>query len=186
MMATELMACHVPQDPAFPEPTKGYMVSSMVFYEQGFGILAHRFLRSLLQYYTLELHNLTPSREMHIATFMTLCEAYHGVEPEFGMWNYFFCVVIHVKSRHGVDPYLDIPRPRLMKGWQKKWFYFDIPTFTGSCPIALPSWGDGVTKRDLNKLQPMHDALQELRWEGLTGGIFREGEKKLGVPSDGW
>jgi hypothetical protein len=60
MMAAELMACDVPQDPAFPEPTKGYMVSSMVFYEQGFGILAHRFLRSLLQYYTLELHNLTP------------------------------------------------------------------------------------------------------------------------------
>jgi hypothetical protein len=26
-------------------------------------------------------------------------------------------------SGHGVDPYLEIPMPRLMKGWQKKWFY---------------------------------------------------------------
>jgi hypothetical protein len=31
--------------------------------------------------------------------------------------------VIHIMSGHGVDPYLEIPMPRLMKGWQKKWFY---------------------------------------------------------------
>jgi hypothetical protein len=31
--------------------------------------------------------------------------------------------VIHVKSRQGVDPYLEIHMCRSMKGWQKKWFY---------------------------------------------------------------
>jgi hypothetical protein len=55
--------------------------------------------------------------------------------------------VIHVKSGHGVDPYLDIHMPKSMKGWQKKWFYMrndtstPLPVFTGSRPIRLPSWG---------------------------------------------
>jgi hypothetical protein len=26
---------------------------------------------------------------MHIAAFMTLCEAYMGIEPHFDLWNYF-------------------------------------------------------------------------------------------------
>jgi hypothetical protein len=25
-----------------------------------------------------------------MATFMTLCEAYMGIEPHFDLWNYFF------------------------------------------------------------------------------------------------
>jgi hypothetical protein len=41
--------------------------------------------------------------------------------------------------------------------------------FTGSRPIPLPSWGDGVARNDLGKLQPMREALQQVRQEGLTG-----------------
>jgi hypothetical protein len=83
--------------------------------------------------------------------------------------------VIHVKSRHGVDPYFDIPMPRSIKGWQKKWFYLrndasaPLPTFTGSRPIPLPSWGGGVARRYLGKLQPRRKVLQQLRQERLTG-----------------
>jgi hypothetical protein len=99
-----------------------------------------------------------------------------GVDPEFDLWNYFFCVrrpqdtgmVIHVKSKHGVDPYFNIDMPRSMKGWRKKWFFLrnnasvPLPPFNGSHPVPLPSRGDGVTRRDLGKLQPMHEALQQL------------------------
>jgi hypothetical protein len=93
----------------------------------------HWFLCSLLHHYVLELHNLTPSWILHIATFMTLCEAYMGIDPHFGMWNYFFHVrhpqdpdaeltisggaIIHINFRHGIDPYFDIDMPILMKGW---------------------------------------------------------------------
>jgi hypothetical protein len=55
---------------------------------------------------------------------------------------------------------------RSMKGWQKKLFYLRndastlLPAFTGSRPVPLPSWGDEVARRDLRKLQPMHEALQ--------------------------
>jgi hypothetical protein len=73
-------------------------MSFMAFYEWGFDMPSHRFLRSLLQYYGLELDNLTRSRVLHIAAFMTLCEAYMGVDPELDLWNNFFRV------RHLQDP----------------------------------------------------------------------------------
>jgi hypothetical protein len=52
----------------------------------------YQFLRSLVQYYSLELHHLTPSGILHIAAFVTLCEAYMGIDPYFSLWNYFFHV----------------------------------------------------------------------------------------------
>jgi hypothetical protein len=183
MIAAELAACRVPEDPVFPAPTDRYVVTFMAFYERGFGVPSHQFLRSLLWYYRLELHNLTPSGVLHIASFMTLCKACMGVDPKFNMLKYFFrvrhpqgldmeltvleCSCIHVKFGHGVDPYFNILVPILMKGMQKKWFYMrndastPLLTLTDSPPIPLPSWGDGVARRDLSKLQPMCEALQQ-------------------------
>jgi hypothetical protein len=60
---------------------------------------SHRFFCSLLQFYGLELHHLTPLGILHIAAFVTLCEAYMGIEPHFDLWNYFF----HVQLRPGSD-----------------------------------------------------------------------------------
>jgi hypothetical protein len=157
------------------------VVSFVVFYEWGFGMPPHGFLHSLLRYYGLELHHLTPSGVLHIAAFVILCEAYLGIDPDFDLWNYFFRVrrpldpeaelmisggmIIHVKSGHGVDPYPEILMAMSMKGWWKKWFYLRndpsvlLPMFTGIHPIPLPSWGDGVATNDLGKLQPLREAL---------------------------
>jgi hypothetical protein len=79
MMAAEHMACHVLEDPAFPAPTDGYVVTVMTFYELEFGAPSHRFLHSLLRYYGVELHSLTSSGVLHIASFMTSYEAYLGL-----------------------------------------------------------------------------------------------------------
>jgi hypothetical protein len=49
-----------------------------------------QFLRSLLQFYGPELHYLTLSGILHMAAFVTLCEAYMGIEPHFDLWNYIF------------------------------------------------------------------------------------------------
>jgi hypothetical protein len=100
------------------------MVSFMAFYEWGFGMPPHQFLRSLRRYYDLELHHLTPSRVLHITAFMTLCEAYLGIDLELDLWKYFFHVwhshdpkgelticggtIIHVKAGHEVHPLLDL------------------------------------------------------------------------------
>jgi hypothetical protein len=44
----------------------------------------------MLQFYGLELRHLTSSWILHMAAFMTLCEAYMGIEPHLNLWNYFF------------------------------------------------------------------------------------------------
>jgi hypothetical protein len=57
----------------------------------------------------------------------------------------------------------------------KKWFYLrnnadaPLPTFTGNLLVPQPNWGYGVAKKDLGKLQPLREVIQQLRQEGLTG-----------------
>jgi hypothetical protein len=68
----------------------GYVMACSTFYKRGFGAPSHRFLRLLLLFYGLELHHLTPSGVLHIVAFVTLCEAYMGIEPHFNLWNYFY------------------------------------------------------------------------------------------------
>jgi hypothetical protein len=161
MVVVEFEACWVPEDPSFPSPVGGYMVSIMTFYEWGFHMPPHRFLHSPLRYYDLKLHHLTPSGVLHIAAFMTPYEAYLGIDPELDLWKFFFHVrhlqdpeaeltifgatVIHVKAGHGVHPYLKIYLPGSMKGWWKKWVYLKngtsapLPLFIGGRPVPLPS-----------------------------------------------
>jgi hypothetical protein len=92
MAAAELEACRMPEDPMFPTPAEGYVVSFVAFYEWGFSMPPHRFLCSLLWYYSLELHQLSPSGVLHITAFMTLCEAYLWIDPKLDLWKHFFCV----------------------------------------------------------------------------------------------
>jgi hypothetical protein len=112
----------------------------------------HPFLRSLLWYYGLELHHLTPSGVLHIAVFITLCEAYLGVDLDLDLRKYFFCVrrlqdpeaeltisrgtVIHVKSGHGVDPYLEIPMPQFFLENDES---TPLPAFSSGRPVPLTS-----------------------------------------------
>jgi hypothetical protein len=39
----------------------------------------------------------------------------------------------------------------------------------GKCPTFQPSWGYGVSRKDICKPQPMRDVLQSLLQDGLTG-----------------
>jgi hypothetical protein len=190
LLAAVLEACWVPENPAFPTHAEGYMVSFMTIYERGFGVPPHQFLRSLLRYYGLEIHHLTPLGVWHIVAFMTLCEAYLGINPNLDLSKYFFRVhhqqdpeaelmisggtVIHVRLGHRVDPYLEIPMPSSLKLWRKKWFYLKndnsapLPAFTDGHPVPLTSWGEGVARKYLSKIQPLREYLQQLWQEGLT------------------
>jgi hypothetical protein len=60
------------------------------FYERGFGVPLHRFIRSFLRSNGLELHHLTPLRILHMAAFVALCETYIGIEPPLNRWSHFF------------------------------------------------------------------------------------------------
>jgi hypothetical protein len=83
----ELAACRVPEDPSSPTPAGGYVVACMTFYKRGFGEPSHQFLRSLLLWsYGLELHHMTTSGILHMVAYVTLCEAYIGIQPHFNLW----------------------------------------------------------------------------------------------------
>jgi hypothetical protein len=90
MTVVEFMTCCVPEEPISPVQAGGYVVACAAFYERGFGVRAHQFLHSFLQFYALELHHLTTSGILHMVALVTLCEAYMGIEPHFNLWNYFF------------------------------------------------------------------------------------------------
>jgi hypothetical protein len=120
LLAVELANCHVPTDPASPALVVGYVAVCSSFYHRGFGVPSHQFLCLLLLFYGLELHHLTPLGILHITTFITLCEAYMGIEPHFNLWNYFCIrfwldsgtetvvwgyVDVYIRTGGEVDPY---------------------------------------------------------------------------------
>ena len=60
---------------------------------RGVGFPIHPFLRALLEYYSLQLHNLTPASILHIAGFIALCELFLGCEAHFELWRKLFYLV---------------------------------------------------------------------------------------------
>jgi hypothetical protein len=60
------------------------------FYERGFGLPLHPFVRGLLFFYGLEIQNLHPNSILHLACFITLCEAFLGVDPHWKLRRYLF------------------------------------------------------------------------------------------------
>ena len=71
----------VPGEEEFPQPHPGEVVSFLTFHERGLGYPAHWFLRGLLNEWDLELQHLNPMGVLHIAGFITVCEAFLGMEP---------------------------------------------------------------------------------------------------------
>ena len=53
----------------------------------------HPFLRGLLEFYGLQLHNFTPASILHIAGYVALCELFLGCEAHFELWKRLFCLI---------------------------------------------------------------------------------------------
>jgi len=60
------------------------------FVERGLAIPACDFLRSLLFFWGVQLHHLTPDSVLHIAIFVQLCEAFLGIHPHFDLFKSLF------------------------------------------------------------------------------------------------
>jgi hypothetical protein len=126
-----------------------------------------------------------------MVAFVTPCEAYMGIEQHFNLWNYFFraqlrqgsgvdvpalgSVDIFIRSGHGVDIYFHLPMSGPPNGWQKVWFLLrndtdaPLPVFTGSRSIPQPNWGYNVAQRDLRRLQPQDEVVQQFLRGELMG-----------------
>ena len=66
---------------AFPRPRADEVVSFLAFHERGLGYPVQWFLCGLLNEWGLELQHLNPTRVLHIAGFVTVCEAFLMMEP---------------------------------------------------------------------------------------------------------
>jgi len=64
-----------------PNPPPSYVVCLLAFLDQGFGIPASWFMRALVHYYGVELHNFNPNSIMQVVIFATVCEGYLGIPP---------------------------------------------------------------------------------------------------------
>jgi hypothetical protein len=80
----------VPPSGADPAPPLGYVLSFVSFHEWGFGVPASRFMRALLHYYGVELHNLNPNSIAQAAIFAVVCEGFLGIDPHWDLWTHLF------------------------------------------------------------------------------------------------
>ncbi|KAK1663187.1 hypothetical protein QYE76_051346 [Lolium multiflorum] len=81
------------------------------------------------------LHQLTPNYILHVSIFITLCECFLGVQPNWALWKRIFC--LHRNGSHGVAyniggvvicvrsdvEYFDVKFPDSVQGWRKRWLY---------------------------------------------------------------
>jgi hypothetical protein len=117
-----------------------------------------------------------------MAAFVTLCEAYIGIEPPMNLLSHFFQaqlwhdsgmgaaslgsrdVLVHSGPR--ANSHFSVPQPDPSVGWWKAWFLLmdeadaPLPTIMGGCPIPDPDWEHGVARADFPQLQP----LLEIVW----------------------
>jgi hypothetical protein len=126
-----------------PTPPPGYVVSFIPFHERGFGVPASRFMRALLHYYWVELHNFNPNSIVQAAIFAAVCEGFLGIDPHWDLWLHLFTVEffaltmeakkIRMAVRAGgctlqlrpgrVQQYILASLATSNKGWQNRWFY---------------------------------------------------------------
>ncbi|KAK1601294.1 hypothetical protein QYE76_016751 [Lolium multiflorum] len=175
-----------PSEESYPTPPMGYRVSFIDHLIRGLSAPIHHFLRGLLFVYGLQLHHLTPNSILHISIFISLCEAFLGVQPNWALWKrIFFCrrngspnvayniggVVISVRPT--VD-YFDVKLPDSVQGWRKKWLYIqeenhgcaedNIPPFDGAEKILRRrSWDAEATEEEKIATETLMTRIHELQ-----------------------
>ncbi|KAK1608378.1 hypothetical protein QYE76_032051 [Lolium multiflorum] len=175
-----------PSEESYPSPPMGYRVSFVDHLIRGLFAPIHPFLRGLLYVYGLQLHHLTPNSILHISIFITLCEAFLGVQPNWALWKrIFFCrrngsanvayniggVVISVRSSVN---YFDVKLPDSVQGWRKKWLYIreendgcledNIPPFDGAEKILRRrSWDAEATEEERTSTEALMTRIHELQ-----------------------
>ncbi|KAK1642099.1 hypothetical protein QYE76_059904 [Lolium multiflorum] len=188
-------AIRFPSEESYPKPPMEYRVSFVDHLIRGLSTPIHDFLRGLLFVYGIQLHQLTPNSILHISIFITLCECFLGIPPNWALWKRIFClrrngshnvtyniggVVICVRT--DVD-YFDVKFPDSVQGWRKKWLYIheesansvehNIVPFDGSAKIQRRrSWDAEASeeeKKATEALMSRIHQLQNTRGKELSG-----------------
>ncbi|KAK1610136.1 hypothetical protein QYE76_033809 [Lolium multiflorum] len=188
-------AIRFPSEESYPNPPMEYRVSFVDHLIRGLSTPIHDFLRGLLFVYGIQLHQLTPNSILHISIFITLCECFLGITPNWILWKRIFClrrngahnatyniggVVICVRT--DVD-YFDVKFPDSVQGWRKRWLYIheesansvehNIVPFDGNAKIQRRrSWDAEASeeeKKATEALMSRIHQLQNTRGKELSG-----------------
>ncbi|KAK1682805.1 hypothetical protein QYE76_043653 [Lolium multiflorum] len=184
-----------------PKPPKGFTVMFTAFLFRGLSLPAHEFLCSLLFFYGIQLWQLTPNSILHLSIFITVCEAFLGIDPHWGLWRKIFYVKRHNDNngppvvggvgfvvRKEVD-YFDYPMKESVQGWRSKWFYlrdplvpghrFNLPPFEDKL-IAKPkkSWQNTLSPEERLTADRMFGQIIILK---NTGGLTMRGTEVVSV-----
>ena len=179
----------LPGDESIPAPAADERVCFQAFFHRGFALPLHPFVRGLLYSYRLQLHDLTPNGILHIACFITLCEAFLGIYPHWGLWRRLFNVkrtnCEYAVGRVGISigdkhSYFDLEKIDSVSGWRRGWFYlkdrfivgqqFGLASFNpGTRVVRQPSWSHSLTEVESSELTPFLERISVLK-DNLTGG----------------
>ncbi|KAK1682511.1 hypothetical protein QYE76_043359 [Lolium multiflorum] len=175
-----------PKEESYPRPPIDYRVSFVDHLIRGLSPPIHEFLRGLLFVYGLQLHQLTPNSILNVSIFITLCECFLGVQPNWALWKRIFClrrngshnvayniggVVICVRS--DVE-YFNVKFPDSVQGWRKKWLYIheessnpveeNIAPFDGEAKILRRrSWDAEATEDEKLATEALMTHIHELQ-----------------------
>jgi hypothetical protein len=96
---------------------------------------------------------LTPNSILHLAIFITTCEAFLGIDPHWGLWNKIFFLKrysgnngpyitggVGLVVRKEVN-YFNFPMREPVQGWRSKWFYLRGQSTPGR-NTSLPKFVD--------------------------------------------
>ncbi|KAK1698523.1 hypothetical protein QYE76_015220 [Lolium multiflorum] len=179
-------AIRFPSEESYPNPPMEYRVSFVDHLIRGLSTPIHDFLRGLLFVYGIQLHQLTPNSILHISIFITLCECFLGITPNWVLWKRIFClrrngshsttyniggVVICVRT--DVD-YFDVKFPDSVQGWRRRWLYIheedansvehNIVPFDGSAKIQRRhSWDAEASEEEKKATEALMTRIHELQ-----------------------
>ena len=138
-----------PSGEVSPHSRSDEVVTFRIFYAQGLGHPAHPFLLGLLEGWKIELHHLNPTGMLHIAGFVTVCEAFLGIDPHVDLFREMFVgrpVTLRrdagasrlettiapvggfgLQRRPGKTSYPRYTPVDNNRGWHDEWFYIRNP-----------------------------------------------------------
>ncbi|KAM0862508.1 hypothetical protein ACQ4PT_045217 [Festuca glaucescens] len=179
-------ALRFPSEESYPTPPIEYRVSFVDHLIRGLSAPIHDFLRGLLFVYGLQLHHLTPNSILHISIFITLCECFLGVHPNWALWKRIF--YLRRNGSHNITyniggvvicvrpdvEYFDVKFPDSVQGWRKRWLYvheecpnsleYNIAPFNGGEKILRRrSWDAEATDEEKLATEALMKRIHELQ-----------------------
>jgi hypothetical protein len=144
----------------------------LAFLLRGLSLPTHEFLRGLLFVYGVQVHQLTPNSLLRIACFITLCEAFLGIDPHWVLWKFLFRLrpsgslaeipklggaIVSMRSE---SHYIEFQMAQSVQGWRQKWFYIKDQKSSDSDQYGLAPFD---ASKGLRKLTSW-DALPSEVW----------------------